>query len=383
MDEETRALLTLVLAGGGLAARRALACARPCVAAALDAGPVAWRQAGCSPGQQRRLAAPDAGALDDAMRWLQQADHHLVAASDERFPDLLRSIPEPPLALFVHGDPATAWHPAIAVVGSRSPTPGGRALAAEFSTGFCQAGLAVTSGLAAGVDAAAHQAALAAGGVTVAVIGNGPDLVFPSHHVALQREIATRGAVVSEYPPGTPARPAHFPARNRLVAGLTVATVVIEAANRSGALITARLAAEAGREVCALPGSVRNPRAAGCHRLIRDGAALVETPAEVMALVAPLLARALPDLQSRLQAPTEQGRRAHLPAHLASEPDYQTLWKALDHDPIPMDSLIMHCGLTAARLSSMLLAMELAGIVVCEHGRYCRNPGFPTSTASR
>ena len=383
MDEETRALLTLVLAGGGLAARRALACARPCVAAALDAGPVAWRQAGCSPGQQRRLAAPDAGALDDAMRWLQQADHHLVAASDERFPDLLRSIPEPPLALFVHGDPATAWHPAIAVVGSRSPTPGGRALAAEFSTGFCQAGLAVTSGLAAGVDAAAHQAALAAGGITVAVIGNGPDLVFPSHHVALQREIATRGAVVSEYPPGTPARPAHFPARNRLVAGLTVATVVIEAANRSGALITARLAAEAGREVCALPGSVRNPRAAGCHRLIRDGAALVETPAEVMALVAPLLARALPDLQSRLQAPTEQGRRAHLPAHLASEPDYQTLWKALDHDPIPMDSLIMHCGLTAARLSSMLLAMELAGIVVCEHGRYCRNPGFPTSTASR
>lgn len=382
MDEETRALLTLVLAGGGLAARRALACARPCVAAALDAGPLAWRQAGCSPGQQRRLAAPDAGALNDAMRWLQQADHHLVAASDERFPDLLRSIPEPPLALFVHGDPATAWHPAIAVVGSRSPTPGGRALAAEFSTGFCQAGLAVTSGLAAGVDAAAHQAALAAGGVTVAVIGNGPDLVFPSHHVALQREIATRGAVVSEYPPGTPARPAHFPARNRLVAGLTVATVVIEAANRSGALITARLAAEAGREVCALPGSVRNPRAAGCHRLIRDGAALVEAPAEVMALVAPLLARALPDLQSRLQAPTEQGRRAYLPAHLASEPDYQTLWKALDHDPIPMDSLIMHCGLTAARLSSMLLAMELAGIVVCEHGRYCRNPGFPTSTAS-
>lgn len=167
------------------------------------------------------------------------------------------------------------------------------------------------------------------------------------------------------------------------MAGLALATVVIEAANRSGALITARLAGEAGREVCALPGSVRNPRAAGCHRLIRDGAALVETPGEVMALIAAQLATALPDLQSRRQAPTEQGRRAHLPAHLASEPDYQTLWKALDHDPIPMDSLIMHCGLTAARLSSMLLAMELAGIVVCEHGRYCRNPGFPTSTASR
>lgn len=383
MDEETRALLTLVLAGGGLPARRALACARPSVAAALDAGPVAWRQAGCSPGQLRRLAAPDPAALEAALRWLKQDGHHLLPLGDPRFPALLRTIPEPPLALFVHGDPAPLWHPSIAVVGSRSPTPSGRALAAEFSTAFCNAGLAVISGLAAGVDASAHRAALAAGGITLAVIGSGPDAVFPSHHVALQREIADHGVVVSEYPPGTPARAAHFPARNRLVAGLALATVVIEAANRSGALITARLAAEAGREVCALPGSVRNPRAAGCHRLIRDGAALVETPGEVMALIAAQLATALPDLQSRLQAPTEQGRRAHLPAHLASEPDYQTLWKALDHDPIPMDSLIMHCGLTAARLSSMLLAMELAGIVVCEHGRYCRNPGFPTSTASR
>ena len=383
MDADTRALLTLILADSSLAPRRALARARPTIAAALAAGPVAWRQAGCSPRQQRLLAAPDASALEYALRWLEQPGHHLLAATDERFPDLLRSIPEPPLAIFVDGDPAPLWHPAIAVVGSRSPTPCGRALAAEFSTAFCNAGLGVTSGLAAGVDASAHRAALAAGGITVAVIGSGPDAVFPSHHVALQREIASRGAVISEYPPGTPARPGHFPARNRLVAGLTLATVVIEAANRSGALITARLAAEAGREVCALPGSVRNPRAAGCHRLIRDGAALVEAPEEVLALLAAQLADALPDLQSRLQAPTEQGRRARLPASLASDPDYQTLWKALDHDPIPMDSLIMHCGLTAARLSSMLLAMELAGIVVCEHGRYCRNPGFPTSTASR
>ena len=175
MDEETRALLTLVLAGGGLPARRALACARPSVAAALDAGPVAWRQAGCSPGQLRRLAAPDPAALQAALRWLKQDGHHLLPLGDPRFPALLRTIPEPPLALFVHGDPAPLWHPSIAVVGSRSPTPSGRALAAEFSTAFCNAGLAVISGLAAGVDASAHRAALAAGGITLAVIGSGPD----------------------------------------------------------------------------------------------------------------------------------------------------------------------------------------------------------------
>lgn len=382
MDEHISALLTLILAGGSLASRRALAAARPTVAAAVHAGPVAWRQAGCSAAQQQHLASPDHAAIERALRWLQQPGHHLIAADDDGFPPLLRAAPEPPLALFVDGDPSHLWHPAIAVVGSRSPTPSGRALAAEFSTAFSRAGLAVTSGLAAGIDAAAHRAALDNDGITVAVVGNGPDHVFPLHHRSLQAAVASRGAVASEYLPGTPARPAYFPARNRLVAGLSLATVVVEAANRSGALITARLAAEAGREVCALPGSVRNPRAAGCHRLIREGAALVESADEVMALIAPALADAVPDLQRHLATPTEQGRRARLPPTLASDPDYQCLWKLLDHDPTPADSLITQSGLTAARLSSMLLAMELAGIVVCEHGRYCRNPGFPTSTAS-
>lgn len=382
MDDPTDALLALILAGGALAPRHALARSRPTLAAALHAGPAAWRQAGCTPAQRRRLACPDRATMHAAQAWLASPGHHLLAFADERFPPLLRAVPDPPLALFVHGDPLRLWLPSVAVVGSRSPTPTGRALAAEFSGAFVRAGLAVASGLAAGVDACAHQAALDAGGTTVAVIGNGPDIVYPPHHVGLQAAVAADGALASEYLPGTPARPGHFPARNRLVAGLALATVVIEAANRSGALITARLAAEAGREVCALPGSVRNPRAAGCHRLIRDGAALVETPEEVLAMIRPALVEALPALRRRLRAPTEQGRRIRLPASLASDPDYQTLWKALDHDPTPMDSLSARSGLTAAQLSSMLLAMELAGIVVCEHGRYCRNPGFPTSTAS-
>jgi len=382
MHPDTHALLTLVLAGGPAAPRHALAAYPGGPAAALAAGPPLWRALGSPVQQQHQLAQPDPQRLADARKWLAQPGHHLLGLADPQLPPALRELPDPPVALFVHGDPAALWRPAIAVVGSRSPTPAGRALASRFSTAFAEAGVAVLSGLASGIDAAAHVAALDHGGCTVAVIATGPDRCYPDTHERLQARIAHHGAVVSEYPPGTAARPGQFPARNRLVAGLSLVTLVVEAAYRSGALITARLAAEAGREVCALPGSVNNPRARGCHRLIREGAALVETPQEVLALLAPGLAHALPALQNALQAPIQGGPEVTLPPALAAEPDYQCLWNALDHDPIPMDSVITRCGLTAARLSSMLLAMELAGIVVCEHGRYCRNPGFPTSTAS-
>ncbi len=382
MDENLAALITLVLAGGPPAPRHALARHPRGLAAALAAGLPLWTQAGCTPAQLTALAQPEPTAFTRAWHWLQQPGHALLHLDDPRLPQTLRELPDPPFALFVDGDPAALWKPSIAVVGSRSPTPSGRALASEFSLAFARHGLAVVSGLAAGIDAAAHRAVLGCGGDTLAVIGTGPDRAYPDHHVALQAEVAACGAVVSEYPPGTPARAGQFPARNRLVAGLALLTLVVEAAWRSGALITARLAAEAGREVCAIPGSVRNPRARGCHRLIREGAALVETPEEVLALVAPSLSRALPGLKSALEVPIQELPAATLPPAMATDADYQRLWNALDHDPIPMDSLIMRCGLTASGLSSMLLAMELAGIVVCEHGRYCRNPGFPTSTAS-
>lgn len=382
MHSDDDALLTLILAGGPVAPRHALAAYPEGLAAALAAGPPLWRALGCPVLQQQALAQPGPMQLADTRHWLAQPGHHLLALADPRLPPALRDMPDPPLALFIDGDLSVLWRPSIAVVGSRSPTPGGRALAASFCAAFADAGMAVVSGLASGIDAAAHIATLDQGGCTLAVIATGPDRCYPQTHERLQARIAAQGAVVSEYPPGVPARPGQFPARNRLVAALSLLTLVVEAAHRSGALITARLAAEAGREVCAIPGSVRNPRARGCHRLIREGAALVETPQEVLALLAPGLAHVLPGLQSALQAPIQGAPAATLPPELAAEPDYQCLWKALDHDPIPMDSLINTCGLTAARLSSMLLAMELAGIVVCEHGRYCRNPGFPTSTAS-
>jgi len=316
------ALLRLLMAGGALAPRRALLQAAGDAQAAIAQGSANWRAHGCTPEQCAALERPDRRAWTATLRWLEQDNHDLLPCTDPAFPPSLLEVPNPPLALFVAGDPCLAWRPSVALVGSRSPTLGGRALAARFAGCFVEAGLAVTSGLAAGIDATAHQATLDAGGCTVAVIG----------------------------------------------------TVVVEAAQRSGALITARLAAEAGREVCALPGSVLNPRAAGCHRLIREGAALVERPEDVLELLAPALRQQLPGLQSRLATPTEQAPPALLPARWADDPDYQCLWRALDHNPSGMDSLITRCGLTASQVSSMLLAMELAAIVVCVHGRYCRTP---------
>ncbi len=239
------ALLRLLMAGGALAPRRALLQAAGGAQAAIAQGPANWRAHGCTPEQCAALERPDARACASALRWLEQDNHHLLPCTDPAFPPSLLEVPNPPLALFVAGDPSLAWRPSVALVGSRSPTPGGRALAARFAGCFVEAGLAVTSGLAAGIDAAAHQATLEAGGCTVAVIGTGPDRAYPDSHARLQARIAAEGVVLSEYLPGTAARPGHFPARNRLVAGLALATVVVEAAQRSGALITARLAATA------------------------------------------------------------------------------------------------------------------------------------------
>ncbi|MDQ1091797.1 DNA processing protein [Xanthomonas sacchari] len=369
------ALLVLSLAGGASAPRRQLLEQHGSPAAALAAGPAGWHAAGLDAAQIAALQRPDRAALEAAEHWLAQPGRHLLGCHDADYPTLLRRAPNPPLALYVDGDPAALWHPAVAVVGSRAPSAGGRDNAYGFALALAAAGFAVTSGMASGVDAAAHRAALSrADGRTVAVVGTGPDLAYPRQHAALRTQIAERGAVVSEHPPGTPARPGHFPARNRIIAGLSLATLVIEAATRSGALITARLAAEAGREVFALPGSIHNPLARGCHRLIRDGAGLVESAEEVLAGVAPLAAELADALRGRLNAPTQEASTARGATPAFPDPDYQRLWQALGHDPICMDSVIARSGLTAAAASSMLLAMELDGYVAVERGRYTRKP---------
>ncbi|MEL1263102.1 DNA-processing protein DprA [Pseudoxanthomonas putridarboris] len=381
--DDPTALATLVLAGGATAPRRLLLDRHGTPGAVLAAGTAAWRAAGLDDRQAQALRRPDAEVLQRTLDWLRAPDHHLLGWHDPDYPATLRTTGSPPLALFVDGDPGLLWHPAIAVVGSRSPTAGGRENAQAFARALAASGISVVSGLAAGIDAAAHEAALSvAGGITVAVVGTGPDVAYPPSHAALRDRIAAQGAVVSEHVPGTLALRSHFPSRNRILAGLALGTLVVEAAERSGALITARQAGEAGREVFAVPGSIHNPLARGCHRLIREGAGLVESAQEVIAAIGPLAGELAQALRQRL-GETESAAISALPATPgALPPDYYPLWEALGHDPTGMDQLVARTGLTAAELSSMLLIMELDGLVTVDHGRYQRKTGFFTSTAS-
>lgn len=378
-DADLHALLRLIHAGGAAAPRRALLSIPQGPAAALAAGPAVWQAQGLD-GRQCAALAGKADHIAPWQHWLTAAPRrHVIGWHDPDYPALLRRMPAPPLALFVEGEPARLWCAGIAVVGSRAPTAGGRDTAAAFARRFAASGFSVVSGLASGIDAAAHAAAIDADGDTVAVLGSGIDTPYPLSNRRLHARIVEAGTVVSEYPPGTPARREQFPSRNRIVAGLALGTLVVEAAQRSGALITARLAADAGREVFAIPGSIHNPMARGCHRLLRDGATLVETPEEVTESVAAIAAGLADALQERLAdpiqsadtisiAPGTPGPRSPPPV----DPDYNRLWQALGHDPTGMDELVARSGLTVARASAMLLSMELDGRVTTAHGRYSR-----------
>lgn len=383
----TEALLRLVLAGGRTAPRRMLLERAGSPLAALRLGEAAWRSAGLDDAQRAALRRPDRKAMDASMCWCAQPGHAVLGWHEPDYPALLRRIAAPPLALFVRGESALLWQPAVALVGSRAPTPAGRDNAVGFTRALVQAGMTVASGLAAGIDTVAHVAALSAGGSTYAVLGTGPDVAYPADNRLLQEEVAQKGLVVSEHPPGTLPRREHFPSRNRILAGLTLGTLVVEAAGRSGALITARLAAESGREVFAVPGSIHNPMAHGCHRLIRDGATLVDDVEQVLAGLGPV-ARALGSaLRARLAGPTPVGRAGpHArpgggprmgPAagglsSACDQPHHQLLWSCLGPDPSSMDQLVQRSGLTAADVSSILLYMELEGRVAAQHGRYFR-----------
>jgi DNA processing protein len=310
------------------------------------------------------LASPDESAIDADLAWLAANGVHIVLAGDADYPPLLRQLGDAPAALYVQGSVAALRSAQLAMVGSRSPTPSGRATAREFAAWFARAGLTVTSGLATGIDAASHEGALAGGGETIAVYATGLDRVYPAEHGALAQRIRTRGALVSEFPPRTPPRREHFPRRNRLIAGLSLGTLVVEAARHSGSLITARLAGEAGREVFAIPGSIHSPLARGCHQLIKSGAKLVEEAADVLSEL---------NFSVGKEAVTAQLPEPQKPRELDKE--YEMLLDALGFEPATIDILVARTRLPGESVASMLLILELEGrVAALPGGRYGRLP---------
>lgn len=328
------------------------------------------------------LVEPDAERIQACLDWLAGQDHHLVAYPDPYYPPLLRRIPDPPVALFVNGQRDWLLRPQIAIVGSRNATPGGLETARAFAEALSADGFVIASGLALGIDGAVHAAALDAGGATVAVAGTGPDRVYPARHQGLAHRIVDNGAVVTHFAPGVGPRAGHFPARNRILSGLSLGVLVVEAGTRSGSLITARYAGDQGREVFAIPGSIHNPLARGCHRLIRQGARLVETAEEIVDELGPLVRELEGELLGLLEtsdrARAERSDNARVGDHtperrVAADPDEQALLDALGHDPVSVDELIARTNLTTQQVSSSLLALELQGRVASlGGGRYSR-----------
>ena len=281
-------------------------------------------------------------SIEQALAWADEPGHHILALGDNAYPPALLEIADPPNILYVRGDPDLLKARGLAMVGSRNATPQGIQTAENFAKTLAAHGLCIVSGLALGIDAAAHRGALASEGKTVAVIGTGADRLYPARNKELALRIAEYGAIVSEFPLGTPAIAANFPRRNRIISGLSRGVLVVEAAPESGSLITARLAAEQGREVFAIPGSIHSPVARGCHQLIKQGAKLVETARDVL---------------------EELGDQEEIPAvqTLPSESQQTALITALGHDPCSLDELVERTGQSAEQLLGELLTLELSG----------------------
>ena len=370
--DEALALSTLARSGAGAGCLRALLDAHGSAVAVLDAGPPAWAEAGIGADAAARLASPDARALAADTRWLSRPGHRLLGCQESDYPAMLRNIGSPPAALWLAGDAQLLCRAQLAIVGSRRPTAGGRDNAHAFARACAAAGVVVTSGLASGIDAAAHLGALECG-ATIAVLGNGIERCYPRAHVALLERIAAEGLVVSEHAPEVPSLRQHFPSRNRVIAGLSLATLVVEAALESGALITARCAADAGRDVIALPGSIHNEMARGCHQLLREGAALVETPQEVLSLLAPLAQRAREHLRGAMPASASVALALSCSnGGKTGDSALDAILEAMSHEPVNLDQLCRRTGLTVAPLSAMLVSLELEGKITAEHGRYTR-----------
>ncbi len=317
----------------------------------------------------RALRNPDWAGVERDLAWAQQANQHILTYADTHYPPLLKQIAAPPPLLFVHGDVALLSAPQLAIVGSRNPSPIGLENARQFAQRLTASGLTITSGLALGIDAAGHRGALDTGNQTIAVLGSGLDRIYPDAHKKLAEKITANGALISEYPLGIAPSRKHFPQRNRIVSGLSLGVLVVEATVRSGSLITARLATEQGREVFAIPGSIHNPLARGCHYLIRQGAKLTET---------------VDDIVEELGALRHFLQQA-LPLHTAARPAVSSntpvldktqhmLLKYIGFEPTSIDQLITRSKLSVPTVTTLVVQLELAGRISNVPGGYMLNP---------
>ncbi len=314
-----------------------------------------------------KLLSPQQSLIARDLAWAQNDKHQIIRPQDDAYPERLKSINAAPILLFAIGDTEFLKQPQLAMVGSRNPTSAGKQTAFEFARHLSQAGLSITSGLARGIDAACHNGALEGIGGTIAVVANGLHQIYPASHQALAKHISEHGCIISEMPIGTAPHKGLFPRRNRIISGLSIGTLVVEAAKNSGSLITAHHAMEQSRDVFAIPGSIHNPLARGCHSLIKQGAKLVETADDIIEELLPLV---------NLSASSHtSGLKSAEPPQTELDSGYQKLLDCMEFDPISIDELVAKCEFNAADIASMILILELQGLVTSANGRYTRTGG--------
>lgn len=315
----------------------------------------------------QQIREPNWRQVDAALAWAEAKDCHIIYYNDADYPRLLKEISSPPALFYLQGEREIFRLPQLAIVGSRNPTAAGRDTAYQFADFLSQQGLGICSGLALGIDTAAHQGALRQAGITLAVLGSGLQQIYPARNRKLYEEIIVNGAVISEFPLNTAPKAQHFPRRNRIISGLSLGCLVVEAAVQSGSLITARYAMEQGRDVFAIPGSIHNPLARGCHRLLRDGAKLVETGMDVISELHALL-----QLQQAPAKPPASEQVASEASVKQLDPSYRKLFDAIDYDATSIDSLVQRTGMPSHEIASMLVILKLEGMISAVAGGYAK-----------